>query len=430
MSSPKLCMALVLGWGLAMSIPAAQAESVASVVERVVRTNPTVGAAYFESKASGMAVETSAALRKPRLSLSAQTGLNKTRVNQNGTYGADLSVSQRLYDGGEVSSQIRKSRAELGAATGRYDDAVLATCLLAIQTYIEVQRSRQIVEIAQKNLASMMAFEKIVRQRAAAGFANEADVYQAKSTVAGGREQLFAAKQLRDDASSDFAILTGNLPGILESVGAPNSAIPPSADESVMLAMKHSPRIIAMSYDVLASYASYDGAKAAGSAKVNLNMRVNYDASAGSLDYGEISSTAQVAFRFDLYDGGEKQARQRQAAYLARKTHQTALRERLNTERDVRRIWNAVVTAHAKLGNISQRAAAVQQSFKLNLQRFKAGKSDINIVLNLQAELASSKMSYVNEAATSRYNTFRMLAATGRLFMALNLDAANLGFTP
>ena len=120
-------LALVLGWGLAMSIPAAQAESVASVVERVVRTNPTVGAAYFESKASGMAVETSAALRKPRLSLSAQTGLNKTRVNQNGTYGADLSVSQRLYDGGEVSSQIRKSRAELGAATGRYDDAVLAT---------------------------------------------------------------------------------------------------------------------------------------------------------------------------------------------------------------------------------------------------------------------------------------------------------------
>ena len=430
MSPLKLSIALVLGLGSSMAVNTAKAESMASVVERVIQNNPTVGSAYFNSKSSGMAVELANALRKPKVSLSAQTGVNKNRGKQNGTYGASLNLSQRLYDGGEEASQIRKSRADLSAAESRYEDAILATCLLTIQTYIEVQRSRQILDIAQKNLASMLDLEKIVRQRANAGFASQADVYQAKSTVAGEREQLFAAKQLRDDATSDFAILAGNLPDVLDSVGAPNSAIPPTADESVMLALKHSPRLIAMSYEVLAAYASYDGAKSAGSPKMNLNMRVNYDASAGGVDYSELSSTAEIAVRFDLYDGGEKKARKKQAAYVAREIQQNALREKLTTERDVRRIWNVVVNSHAKLANISQRVNAIRQSYSLNLQRFKAGKADISLLLNLQAELAASRSSYVNEQATSRYNTFRMLAATGRLPVAMNLDASKLGFSP
>jgi outer membrane protein, adhesin transport system len=429
MSPSRLSIVLVLGLGVLLSCPLANAETIASVVERVIRSNPTVGAAYFNSKSRLGAIGVAKAQQRPKLSVSAQTGRNKNRGSSDSVaHAADLQVVQRLYDGGEASSQVRRTQAELFAAKGRYLDAILVNSLLVIQTYIEVQRSRQILEIAEKNLASLRQLQDIVRQRTTAGFASEAELYHAISTVASAREQFFAARQQRDDAASDYASLTGSPPGVLESVGSPNSAIPLSADESVRLALKHSPRIMALGYDAVAAYASYAVAKSATSPKVNLNMRVNYNSSSGGVDYEEISSSAAVVIKFDLYDGGEKKARQQQAAFLAQETQQNTRREKMTTERDVRRTWNAVLTTHDKLTTLSQRITAARQAYRLNLQRFKAGKSDISVLLNLQAELASSQNDRVNELATGRYNTYRILAATGRLLMALNLSTSQLGF--
>ena len=429
MSPSRLSIALVLALGVLSSYPPANAETIASVVERVIQTNPAVGAAYFGSKSRLGAIGVAKAQQRPRLSVSAQTGRNKNQgSNDSITHAADLQVVQRLYDGGESSSQIRRTKAELFSAKGRYLDAILVNSLLVIQTYIEVQRSRQILEIAEKNLTSLRLLQDIVRQRTKAGFSSEAELYHAKSTVAGAREQFLAARQQRDDAASDYASLTGSPPGVLESTGSPNGAIPPTADESVLLAMKHSPRIMALGYDAVAAYATYDVAKSAGSPKVNLNMRVNYNSSSGGVDYEELSSSAAVVVKFDLYDGGEKKARQQQAAFQAQATQQNTRREKMNAERDVRRTWNAVVTTQVKLTAISQRINAARQAYKLNLQRFKAGKSDIGVLLSLQAELASSQNDRVNEVATGRYNTYRILAATGRLLMALNLNPSRLGF--
>jgi outer membrane protein, adhesin transport system len=431
MAARRLHFALFLALGFLAVTGAARAETIASVVERVIRSNPNVGAAYYNSQSRLGAADAANALRHPRVSVSAQTGRTvRDKGKDYGSYGADLTVAQRLYDGGEVSSQIKRSAAEVNAAKGRYSDAVLVNSLLVIQTYIELQRSRQISDIAAGNLKVLTSLEQIVRQRTTEGFASEADLYHAKSTVADAREQMLIAHQQRDDAMSDYVSLIGDVPNTLDSVGAPRSAIPPTADEAVALALRHSPRIIALGYDALAAHATYLTAKSANAPKLNLNMRMNYDATYDGVETESLGGSAQVVLKFDLYDGGERKARQRQAAAQLQESKQNTLREKMNTERDVRRAWTAVVTSHGKLSALAEKVEAARLSYKLNLQRFKAGKTDVSVLLNLQAEVASSQVAYANEMAAGRYNTYRILAATGRLLMALNLEANQLGFVP
>lgn len=410
---------------LASSQPAAS-ETIAAAVERGIRHQPEVRAYGFESEAAALGIDAAKGARAPRVSLSADVGNDQPDTLDFNDTQLSVSVSQPIYDGGEISSQIRRSKAEAGAARQRFDDALSETALKVVQAYIEVQRSRRVVDVMTRNLDELISIQSRVHKRAAAGFANGADGSQAASAVEGAREQLITAKQQLADAITDYRSLTGATPGKLESADAPVAALPSNVEVAVARANQRSPRILALKYDALAAAAAADTASSAFRPKVNLRLSLDYNGYEWDDDTAAKSATALLSVRYDLYDGGIRKAREKQARLRAEASKQDALIAVQESEGEVRKSWTAVSATAARKTPLLRRAAAARKSLKLNSERFSAGKASLDTLLGLQNDAASAEIAYQNEVSAGRYHVYRLLAATGNLLPALGLRFSSI----
>ena len=415
----------ILGTGAALLLPLGQpaaAETMASAVQRSLDTHPELAAFDLDRLAIKSGIDIAEGQRKPKISLSAQAGARGGDEYGSDTKGFSLSASQTLYDAGEGRSLVRRSRAESFAADSRYRDALIEIGLKAVQAYIEVQRTGRLVRVVKANLAALSAIHRRVKLRVDGGFGSRADIYQARSRLEAAREQFETAKQQYADAIADFAAITGTSPGKLETLGTPSRALPDSVEEAVRLSRRHSPRILAARYDALAADAMRSAAESLLAPRLNLRLGMDYDAEVEGFSTGNESATATLSLKVDLYDGGTRRARISQARYSARASVQTELATVRDVELEMRRAWHAIRASLGRMGPLERRAADAGKSLKLNLSRFKAGVATLDTILALQDEASASQVAALNENAAYRYNVFRVLGATGRLFPALGIE--------
>lgn len=411
---------------LLVAVQPAMGETLMSAVERGIRHQPEVRAYGFESKAAVAGIDAAKGGRLPRVSVSADVGNDQPETLDFNDTRFSLTMTQPLYDGGETSSSISRSQAEADAAKRRFDDALAENALKVVQAYIEVQRSRRVLKVMKVNLAELHSIERRVAKRAAAGFASAAEASQAASEVEGGREQVITAEQQLADAVTDYRTMTGSEPGDLETGDAPVSALPPNVDIAVARAKQRSPRILALKYDALAAAAAAESAASAFSPKVSIRLSLDYDGYEWNSDARTKTTTAMLSLRYDLYDGGVRAAREKQARLRAEASKQDALIAAQEAENEIRKSWTAVSASAARCEPLLRRAAAARKALKLNSERFSAGKASLDTLLSLQNDAASSEIAYLNELSASRYHVYRLLAATGTLLPALGLRFSSI----
>ena len=401
---------------------AADAEPLAEAVRRAVANHPQVLAFDENRRAAHAAMGAAEGLKKPRVSLSAQTGALGAEDVLDRSAGVTLTAAQTLYDAGEARSQIRSSRADAWTAEYRLRDEILATALQTAQAYIEVQRTRRLLKVLKQNHASLKAIAGRVRERIAAGLGTEADLYQAKARLESALEKIEVAKQQNADAVAEYLALTGSEPGRLESEGAPSKALPRSVEEAVSLARAHSPTILATRYAAISAAAQSDVAAARLKPRVSLELNLDYDAAIDGYAEEAETAAAVVVFKFDLYDGGVKKARAREARHKAEAQRHNLKATQRDIERQMRLSWNAIRVSVNKLGPMQNHVRDARRAMLLHLDRYGAGLSTLDAILNLQDEVAAAEVGYLNEQSSYRFNVYRVLAATGHLLPALGVD--------
>ena len=410
-----------------MFAPAALADSVPEAVARALRGSHQVQAYVLEGKAALADTAAVAGVRRPRLGGSAQAGGNGTANGEDYSAGVSVTLAQPIYDGGEIASNLLRSKASLRAALARARDSRDVTSLEAVKSYIEVQRTRYLLGITRNNLKALGNIKHRIGLRAKAGFASAADLHQAQT-------QIEAAKLLVEDAQSQgadamvvFETITRQPAGNLESPSIPRSALPQSLEQALRLASANSPRILALTYDASAAEAAIGIAKSAFRPKINLRLGLDYDdGTAGGSNSSE-SASAQIVFKYDLYDGGTRAARLSQNRYRALALQQDVLDTMDQVRQEIRLIWNAINSSQARLATLERKSNSARKALDLNLERFAAGKASLDVILTLQSEAASSEIEYLNEISTGRFNTYRILAVTGRLLPALGIRYADGG---
>lgn len=399
----------------------ASAESLSQAVARAIATHPEVASYDLSSRATAEGIGVAKGNRRPRLSLQAQAGYRANDLNDDRSYGGSLSATQTLYDAGESRAQLRRSKADARAAQSRYREIALEIALQTVQAYVEVQRSRQLLVILKNNIAALTLIHRRVKLRSEAGLGSNAEVYQSRSRIEAAIELLESAKQQNADAVALYLTLTGAAPGTLETQGAPVKSLPPSAGEAVILAMRHSPRLLAARYDAVSADAAWRGTRSLLAPRLNLRVGMDYDAEVQGFSSENKSASAMVSLRFDLYDGGVRKARIQQARYLAAASHQDVLATGRQVEHEMQVAWNAIIASAGRLTPLGRQAKDARAALTLSLQRFAAGLATLDTVLGLQDQAAAAEVARINEQASYRYNVHRVLAATGRLFRALDV---------
>lgn len=423
------CAALML----TSAAGAASADTLQGVVQEALSGNPELGAIRFNRRAIDHELTAARGLQMPTVDVRTDNGRHKdySRTPTGVTTGGDthwhreaqIVASQRLFDGFESRHEIARQRNRVESARWRVMDTANSIALRAVQAYLELGRAYSVRETARSNLNAHRALLSRVGGRVSGGRGASSDLTEAQSRTSQAEALLVEAEGRIRDAEALFRAVVGRAPGKLVPAGLPAKALPPSVDIAVAEAVAFAPSVIATQHDVTAAQA------ALGSAHARLLPRVNFELSAhrgwGQITDGDrdLDNRAMVVVRWNLFNGGIDKARIWEAKARSLEAAEISANTMRIIERETRTSWNAIVTSGSRAPLLRRQVEQIRSTRASYDAQFDAGSRRLLDLLNVQSELFLAEASLRTEEFVRLYNSYRLLAAMGRVVHALGLEA-------
>ena len=336
------------------------------------------------------------------------------------TSSAGFQITQPIFTGGRVSSQV--SAAEASILAGRETLRGTEQSLLqnVVQAYVDVRRDQQSVAIAEENLRVLRLQLDESKARFAVGDITRTDVAQTQASVSGAVAHLAAAQAQLANSRAAYASIVGQNPGDLAPEPSLAKFLPASLDQAFDTAERNSPQIRGAHFTEESSAAKVAGAKAL--TRPTLSLEANLGYVGGS--FGQASPfanyshdlTAVAVATFPIFTGGTTSSQIRQAA-------ETNNADRIGIEIARRQVllavsqaWNQLMGARASLTANEEQVKAANIAFEGSRQEARVGLRTTLDVLISEQNLASAQIALV----TSRHDEYvagaNLLAATGSLF--------------
>ncbi|MFD1747420.1 TolC family outer membrane protein [Rhizobium helianthi] len=415
----------------AMIQTSASAMSLQEAVAKTLQTNPQIleasknrEAVEFELRqARGLylpSVDLEAGYGKRRLS-NASTGTLTTNHENYVPADVGLTITQRLYDGGAIRSQVEQQSARVDSASFRVLERSETLALQATQDYLEYILQAKIVGIAKQNVDFHNRIIGDINEGIKGGALTDVDRVQ-------GRERLEAAKARLREAQQE---LEATKIRFLKTVGEPirDASLPPSLakhvprtlDETISIAKVSNPGMHAALADIDAADAAARGARASYAPKVDLegNARVGRDISGSQGNTNDVQ--VRVVARWNLYRGGIDQAREqeqiRRASEQRYSSHQT-MRE---IEESVRSAWNER-SSRSEIAKIIAAQSAQNATLVSSYgEQFKVGQRSLLDVLDAQNTRFNTSILAETAKFAALFAEYKILAASGSLLKSMNL---------
>lgn len=152
-----------------------------------------------------------------------------------------LTLTQPLWDGFATRSRVRSGEATVDSMTYRVLDNATSFALDAIIAHVDLLRRREILELAQANVAQHQDILKSQNERVDLGAGSTADVTQTKGRLARALSTLTDAEASLREGEASYIRLTGTpVPADLSEVYVPASVYP-DYDSVLGVAEKNNP---------------------------------------------------------------------------------------------------------------------------------------------------------------------------------------------
>ncbi len=423
--------------GLALAAGAgARAETLADAIALAYASNPTLQGQRATQRALDETYVQAEAGYRPTATVQAtvttdtnneqfagQSAPGQTQsfpTGQSQTSSATLSLTQPIYTGGRVSSQV--SAAEAGILAGREllratEESVLQS---VIEAYADVRRDQESVAIAEENVRLLDRQREESQARFEVGEITRTDVAQTEGRVAAARAQLAAAQAQLANSRAGYAAVVGQNPGDLAPEPSLGRLLPATVDQAFSAAMSNNPQVRQADYAEQASAARVAEAKA--QTRPTLSLQANLGYIGGNLGLAspfanyshDVSATAVASF--PLFTGGLTSSRIRQAAEnnnVDRIAIETTRRQVLLS---VSRAWNQLLGARAGLLANQEQVRAANIAFEGVRQEAQAGLRTTLDVLITEQDLGNAQLALVTARHDEYVAAAALLAATGSLF--------------
>src|SRR5690606_4605517 len=154
-----------------------------------------------------------------------------------------LSISQKLFDGGDTRAQVAQQAARVDSASFRVLQRQEAIALEVTQEYLEYLVQQQVVEEAKRNAAVHRQILGDIGEGVAGGALTAADRLQAQERLAASQARLKEASEDLEAANIRFNRLVGLPITSPRMPGSVRASLPPSLDKAIALARMNNPRI-------------------------------------------------------------------------------------------------------------------------------------------------------------------------------------------
>ena len=226
----SLAGALIVLLGTTGVSIAAEVLTVRDAILQAVQSNPGVGEAAANRRATETELRQVQSTLLPQVRLEGRIGPEKFNDRDlivppagnntwlNGRTGSVV-ARQLLFDGFTSINEIWRQTARVDAAANRTQERTELIALDATEAYVDVARYTRLVAFAQENVAAHKRIYSNVNSRFQGGRAGEGDLQQALERVAAAEAALAEFRRSLDDARAKFRKVVGLEPINLQFPG-------------------------------------------------------------------------------------------------------------------------------------------------------------------------------------------------------------------
>ncbi|PKO72595.1 MAG: hypothetical protein CVU20_00750 [Betaproteobacteria bacterium HGW-Betaproteobacteria-14] len=420
---------IILCLALSPLLAQAQATTLQSAAQKAVLSNPEVLQRWHAYKAAQGERDAAFGGYLPRLDLSVSKGrdhrddpLLKKDYTRNAT---TLTLTQMLYDGFATRNEVKRFDHALLVRLYELQDASETAALEAARAYIDVQRYRTLVGLAEENYVRHRSVFEQIQKKVQAGVGRRVDLEQAAGRLALAEANLLTETSNLHDVSARYMRVVGDQPAKqLESLANLTKDMPKDMTEALAAAQRSNPALLASIENVRSAYAAARVRDAAYQPRVDLRLKRDDGRNLNGYAGQHESSTAEVVLSWNLFNGLSDSARSRQYA----EQHNVAKDIRDKTCRDIRQTvaiaYNDTRKLAEQLGYLDQHQLSIEKARDAYRKQFDIGQRTLLDLLDSENELFQARRAYGNAEHDLAIAYVRAQAGLGKLLSTLGVSKA------
>ncbi|MBI9090828.1 MAG: TolC family outer membrane protein [Desulfobacterium sp.] len=303
---------------------------------------------------------------------------------------ATLSLTQKVYDGGETRQQVSIQKAILASAGFDIQDATQAIALNAIHAHLEVYRQRELVALAEKNLTVHQDIFHSLSEMEKAGAGNIADVTHTQARMARAQSNLFISKADLTRAMVHYTRVVGTKPGELAVAEVPKK-MPTSLAEALEWTEQRNPEILAFNAKLNEADARVALARSSDKPKINIKLNSSYNDQLEGDHSWQNTNDAMLILHWNLFNGGQDSAKKN--ATLSRKRQ-----IRSNRDDTLFELREATADAWATYISLQKQKKAYQSAVVYSQKTFDAYLKQFSVSQRSLLDVLSAENDYFQSA--------------------------------
>jgi outer membrane protein, adhesin transport system len=414
---------VALLWG---AVPAIGGEvfTIHDAIEQAVKTNPGVGEAAANRRATEAELRQQQGTLLPQVRLQADAGPEKLRrdINPaptgNGDWqrGREVSVvlRQTLFDGFTSINEVWRQSARVDAAAYRVHERTELIALDAAEAYIDVTRYMRLVTLSQENLAAHRKIFSNVQARYSGGRSGEGDVEQARERVQGAEAALHEFRRSLEDARAKYRKTVGLEPFNVRAPGR-LSSLPGSKDATLAVALKFNPTLRAAGADTIA--AKYGFHSTAGAFMPNASLELRHLRGVDSTTYSgyRTEESAKVVLSWDIFRGGQDSWKRVEASERMIESTQREARLQRDAFESIDKAWSARTITNDRIAALARESDAARKVVGAYTKEYELGQRTLIDLLNAENGLFNTYVSLISARGVAVFADYQLLAAMGQL---------------
>jgi len=431
MNSRKWLGAVLGASALAIGSNALAQATLKEAVETAFKTSPDILLENARTQASDAAVRRAQAGYLPKIDLSAGVGRERTDNATTRAAGGSatlwrreraLTLTQMLFDGNAVGSEVARTQATADAAAFRAAGTADQIALKVVEHYIEVLRLNELLVLTRDNVTAHEKVNDQISLRASSGVGRRADQDQAEARLALARSNFVAAQANLREAEINFKRYVGALPKGLTLPAEPNAnLLPQGIEEIVERALQNSPLRMQAKADVEAATAQFNASRSLHSPRLDLELGASRNDNIAGSRGGSDATYGMLRMRFNIFNGGADDARIAQNKMQIVEAEEIVRRTEYQLEQNARLAWSAYQGANDRMPNLKLHADSSTATRDAYGKQFSIGQRSLLDLLDTENEYFTAQSDYVNGKYVSLFARYRLLAETGKLVETLGV---------
>jgi outer membrane protein, adhesin transport system len=411
--------------------------SINDAISQAVLTNPGVGEASANRRATKTELRQTQSSLLPQVRLEARVGPEKFTQDiipppaGNGTWlhgrEGSVVVRQLLFDGFASIHDIWRQSARVDAASFRVRERTELTALDAAEAYIDVVRYQRLVALANQNVVNHEELFSNVKGRFSGGRVGEGDVQQALERVEAAKATLAEFQRSYDDARSKYRKVIG-LEALNLMFPGPLRGLPRLKDDALAGALRHNPTLLAAEADKEAAKQAFRVTDGTFVPSVSLVGRASHGIDADTFIGKRDDVSGKVVISWDIFRGG--QDTWRRAEMAERYTEETMRQARLQRDalESIDKAWAARTITADRIAALTRQLAADKKTIAIYRKEYEIGQRSLIDLLNAENQYFNAAVSLTSARGVIVFADYQLLAAMGALLDYLKapmpLDAA------